>query len=768
MQAEKAGKTDILPYTNFLIRQVIEELSAHIEADVASKGGAGAYKKFAQYLGSLDSKIVALRATQNALSVLFSNGAADQPQPVAKKVAHAIGRAVYLEYLMTHFAKLAPPLFNSILREHHRTMTSDERRVIKVFQARFQQEGYTYPTWPHGDVEMVGNYLMHQLKALSFIEIWNKVDRVRGKPKVQQYVTLGEDIRSSGLALMERIAEAPRLSGPLIEPPLAWDAATNTGGGYHTEDMQRMMAYAVQGSGPRQMPDSVIEGINYLQTIAWQVNVPVLEAVRAVSLTHDIGSDITGADPGPMPEFNGDTPEEKKAWKRRAHEWYTERRIRSVKHRRVQKAYREAAELAPYSSIWFAYYADFRGRVYARAGGISPQGTDLEKGLLRFATGKGFARGSTGEFWFKAHGASKYGLDKISFENRVRWVDEQHDTLLAIAADPVGVRAWTEADQPVQFLAWAMEYAAWVADPDGFESHIPISLDGTCNGLQNFSALLRDEVGGRAVNLIDGPKPNDVYADVAVKTTHRLESMPPSPLRDAWLAHGINRKVTKRTTMTLPYGCTRFACAEFIVKDYLEVEKPPEIPMADYGEAGNFLSHVVWAAIGDTVIKAREAMEWLKGWAVHAAKNGHRVEWVTPTGLLVRNEYERERAIRIKSVAFKSRITLYRPDGSLDTKRIANAIAPNFVHSLDASHLTMVLNKAQRAGMTVAAIHDDFGVHAADTEEFAGIIRREFIRMYEDSTILQRLADATGYTAPPPSPGLLDLNNIESSRYFFA
>lgn len=768
MHAEKVGNTTVLPYANFLVRQVITDLAARIKEDAAAKNGAGAYKKFALYLGSLDPQIVALRAIQSVLSVLLSNDAADSPQPIAKKLAHAAGRAVYLEYLMVHFAKLSPPLFNSLLREHHRTMTSDERRVIKVFKARYEQEGYTFPIWPHGDVELVGHYLLQQLKSFAFIEMWNKVDVVRGQPRVQQYVVLAEDVRSSGLALMERLADMPRMAGPLIEPPLPWDAATNSGGGFHTDAMQKMMAYAIQGAGVREIPDAHIEALNYLQSVAWQVNRPVLDAVRAVSLTHDIGKDIVSPDPGPMPEFTGDTPEEKKAWKRRAREWYTDKKVRAVRHRRVQKAFREASELSSYSSIWFAYYADFRGRAYSRAGGISPQGTDLEKGLIRFAGGKPLATPEA-VWWFKAHGASKYGLDKISFENRVRWVDEQHETLLAIADDPVGRREWTEADCPVQFLAWVLEYADWARNGEVFVSRIPVSLDGTCNGLQNFSALLRDEVGGKAVNLLDGPKPNDIYADVAAVATRLLERMPPSPHRDAWLAHGLSRKVTKRTTMTLPYGCTRFAASEFINKDYLEVEKPQQIALADYGDAANFLSHVVWAAIGEVVIKAREAMEWLKGWATHAAKNGHRVEWTTPTGLLVRSEYNKERRVEVKSVAFKSRITLFRPDeDSLDTRRIANAIAPNFVHSLDASHLTRVVNAAHRRGMTPAVIHDDFGVHAADTAEFSRIIREEFVRMYADSNILQRLADATGYTVQPPQPGLLDINNILDSRYFFA
>jgi len=162
-------------------------------------------------------------------------------------------------------------------------------------------------------------------------------------------------------------------------------------------------------------------------------------------------------------------------------------------------------------------------------------------------------------------------------------------------------------------------------------------------------------------------------------------------------------------------------------------------------------------------------MEWLKGWATHAAKNGKPVEWVAPSGLRVRSEYESQRKVDISSVAFKTRLILYRPEeGKADMRRIANAVAPNFVHSLDASHLARVVNQAHRHGMTVAAVHDDFGVHAADTARFAQIIREEFVRMYADSNILQSLADSTGYEVAPPSPGVLDLKSVLDSTYFFA
>jgi hypothetical protein len=40
-------------------------------------------------------------------------------------------------------------------------------------------------------------------------------------------------------------------------------------------------------------------------------------------------------------------------------------------------------------------------------------------------------------------------------------------------------------------------------------------MDGSCNGLQHFSALFRDEMGGRSVNLTNNDTPRDVYAEVS-------------------------------------------------------------------------------------------------------------------------------------------------------------------------------------------------------------------------------------------------------------
>lgn len=176
----------------------------------------------------------------------------------------------------------------------------------------------------------------------------------------------------------------------------------------------------------------------------------------------------------------------------------------------VAQILRIANQFSKYEKIWFPYQMDFRGRIYPIPVLLQPQGSDLAKGLLRFAEGKEVDENSVK--WLKIHGANVYGYDKESYENRIRWIDERADEIISYAENPLQNRGWTEADKPFQFLAWCFEYNDYLSNPDTFRTHIPIQLDGTCNGLQHYSALLRDPVGGAAVNLTNALKPNDIYA----------------------------------------------------------------------------------------------------------------------------------------------------------------------------------------------------------------------------------------------------------------
>src|SRR5690606_8580362 len=103
-----------------------------------------------------------------------------------------------------------------------------------------------------------------------------------------------------------------------------------------------------------------------------------------------------------------------------------------------------------------------------------------------------------------------------------------HSTEIVAAADrPLEETWWATADDPWRFLAFCFEWQGLLSAHERGEryvSHLPCAMDGSCNGLQHFAALFRDEEGGRAVNVTPNPRPRDVYQMIADAVLAMLES----------------------------------------------------------------------------------------------------------------------------------------------------------------------------------------------------------------------------------------------------
>ena len=230
-----------------------------------------------------------------------------------------------------------------------------------------------------------------------------------------------------------------------------------------------------------------------------------------------------------------------------------------------------AARFKDEPRFFFPYQLDFRGRIYAVPSYLTPQGTDLAKGLLRFAEGKPLGTMQAVR-WLAIHGSNCFGNDKVSLDDRHSWVLQHQQEILECAEDPFSHAWWHEADEPFCFLAFCLEWAGYVREGLDFVSHIPVAMDGTCNGLQIFSLILRDKVGGSAVNLLPAARPQDIYQIVADKVIGKLKTDAADPDKDSivttkkgkafyspaksaaiLLDMGINRKTTKRQVMVLPY-----------------------------------------------------------------------------------------------------------------------------------------------------------------------------------------------------------------------
>jgi DNA-directed RNA polymerase len=68
------------------------------------------------------------------------------------------------------------------------------------------------------------------------------------------------------------------------------------------------------------------------------------------------------------------------------------------------------------------------------------------------------------------------------------------------------------------------------------------------------------------------------------------------------------------------------------------------------------------------------------------------------------------------------------------------AFPPNFVHSLDATHMLLSALKCDEIGLTFAAVHDSFWTHAADVPVMNRVLRDAFVRMHSED-IIGRLAE---------------------------
>ena len=51
-------------------------------------------------------------------------------------------------------------------------------------------------------------------------------------------------------------------------------------------------------------------------------------------------------------------------------------------------------------------------------------------------------------------------------------------------------------------------------NPESYVSHVPVHVDGSCNGMQHYAALGKDTAGAMQVNLDRTPKPGDVYTGI--------------------------------------------------------------------------------------------------------------------------------------------------------------------------------------------------------------------------------------------------------------
>jgi DNA-directed RNA polymerase len=580
---------------------------------------------------------------------------------------------------------------------------------------------------------------------------------------------------------------------PCVIPPRPWTGLR--GGGYYTDHLFRPLPL-VKKHSVRHLKGvalgKVLAAVNTIQATPWRVNRRVLEVVRPFWDEGLSAAGLPAREPTPLPPKPEDiatNEQARKTWSRAAARVHEENAKTLSERLQVAQALYVADLLQDDAAIYFPYQLDFRGRVYAVPRGLQPQGSDLERGLLTFAQGKRLGTQEAAD-WLAFHGANLWGLDKMGFDHRLSWHPFAEDDVKAVARDALAHRWWMEAEKPWQFLAWCFEWAGYLEQGEEFVSHLPVMVDGSCNGLQHYAAMLRDPVGGAAVNLLppgDGAydEPADIYQAVADLVTGKLEQSS-DPLAKSWLDIGIvDRKVTKQPVMTLVYGSTQYACRkhvqEVVRKKWANGATNPFSP-DEVREAITFLAKIVRSSIGEVVVAALPAMDWLRKVTALVVDEGHDPTWTAPSGFKVRQRYQKKDVRRVRTKLYGEVIfetDLAHDTGTPNRSKHRNSLPPHFIHSLDAATLVETVKLAAVPGGRITCysmIHDAFGTHAADMEALGHALRHAFVGIYLRHDVLQEFLDAIlplipedrrGDVPPLPSRGSLDITAVLRSPYFF-
>ena len=104
-----------------------------------------------------------------------------------------------------------------------------------------------------------------------------------------------------------------------------------------------------------------------------------------------------------------------------------------------------------------------------------------------------------------------------------------------------------------------------------------------------------------------------------------------------------------------------------------------------------------------------------------------------------------------------------------------SAFPPNYIHSIDSSHMMKTAVACVDAGLTFAGVHDSFWTHARDVDGMSAILRDKFIEVHNEpllDNLYQELRatypDVADDFPPPPAPGDLSLDVVKESVYFFS
>lgn len=566
---------------------------------------------------------------------------------------------------------------------------------------------------------------------------------------------------------------------PMLCPPV--QHTKDEDGGFLSPWIRKKMIkrYHPIGANPKDWDsrpsDLVLSGLNALSNTEWSVNTKVYQVMKAMfENDHRLANvpaytynDFAFTRPYPT----DGTKEQQAKWMQESNEawgeWYKEEQARSRMIVRLELA----KKMINASFFYMPYTLDFRGRAYSVCELLSPQGVDFDRGLVQF--GVPIKQTESGLRWLKIHVANLFDQDKKTFEERIAWTEANMDMFNRIAEDPYSNKEWIDSskkkNKSFQRLAAVFE----ITRTDGM-TQLPIQMDGANNGVQHWSAIMKDSDLAKLVNLTNNSSPEDLYQYVADSATDHMQNHKENSWFNVFLEKWDNklpRAVTKRPTMCDAYGLTFYGMQKY-VKQEGHVDW---VPKEQRGGAVVELSRAIQHGLGETMESPNRGKQWLRDVADILNAMNKPFVWTTPSGFEVHHVYNQvlER-VSYAELFNRQQLVFSTVTEDLDGKAQYLAISPNFIHSLDAAHMFMTIYRMLGEGIQAYSfVHDSYGTYAPYVDKMHRILREEFVKIHKENQLeklKEEIETRYGIYLPevPKEEGQFQVEEVLNSRYFFA
>ena len=731
------------------IRDLIPHVVGRIDATRLriTNGRAGEnFKQIHEYLKDLEPEAAAAIACKITFDKVFST------KPKANTVSgvtDAIGKAIENECMMRYYETNVPGLLHSLKENYWHKSIGTHQKVVVIRTLMNRCDVDHWQTWGRANRIRLGGWL---LDCICQSSNWFMTETRRDGRKTQCHVVPTPEF----IAIKDQVMAQAELFSPIAWPMLIEpnDWSNEIQGGYILNEVMKGYDMVRRGNPTRIQGETPINFLNKIQKVAYTLNpfvVGVAETLMAKGRAVGKFIPVVEIPLPPKPVDIAENYDSRKDYRRRAAEVMNLNAQAFQKSCRTRMTMNAVKVFKDKEKFFIPWSFDYRSRVYPIPAFLTPQDTDFGKSLIKFHVSAFVTPES--ERWLAFQVATTYGLDKDTMHDRQVWVDNNHDLIKRVATDPISnLPEWEAADEPWQFLAACEEYYACVINCNRQFTNLMVATDATCSGLQILAGLARDKSTAKLVNVVPGDKPQDAYKVIAEQAKPDVpESIQPF----------MDRKVTKRTVMTIPYNAKPYSNRSYI-RDALK-EKGVEIEKED-------LTAVVKAvrnAMDEVVPGPMRVMKWIEKEVAAAIDRGEQqIEWVTPSGFVVTQRLMKYQTQRIDlQLLGRCQVKVATGDtDKVDKAHHKNATAPNLIHSLDASLLCL---STLRFDAPISLIHDSVLCRATDMGVLSAIVRETYMHLFAEHDYLTTFAQQIGAETKPPIIGDLEPSTVIDSTYFF-